>query len=252
MLKVIILENDDYQADYIERLVSQRKLINATPNSYDIELCLRTNDPQEVIDSIKNEAYLAILDIELDNQLSGIDVAEQIRKRAEFAEIIFVTAYQEYLPYTVSRRIEPFDYISKGKQIESIADRLRIDIDEAYARYQNYMNSNQKHQEKFTYEPIHGIKRQVDFDDLYYIESVKNANRRLQIVGKNMRIEYHGELGKITDERLFRVNQSTLINPSSVQRFDKKERTAYFDNDEIKVTVSYRKLKALTNFLENK
>ena len=131
MLKVIILENDDYQADYTERLVSQRKLINATPNSYDIELYLRTNDPQEVIDSIKDEAYLAILDIELDNQLSGIDVAEQIRKKAEFAEIIFVTAYQEYLPYTVSRRIEPFDYISKGKQIESIADRLRIDIDEA-------------------------------------------------------------------------------------------------------------------------
>lgn len=252
MLKVIILENDDYQADYTERLVSQRKLINATPNSYDIELYLRTNDPQKVIDSIKDEAYLAILDIELDNQLSGIDVAEQIRKKAEFAEIIFVTAYQEYLPYTVSRRIEPFDYISKGKQIESIADRLRTDIDEAYARYQNYVSSNQKHQEKFTYEPIHGIKRQVNFDDLYYIESVKNANRRLRIVGKNMRIEYHGELGKITDERLFRVNQSTLINPSSVQRFDKKERTAYFDNDEIKVTVSYRKLKALTNFLENK
>ncbi len=42
MLKVIILENDDYQADYTERLVAQRKLINATPNSYDIELYLRT------------------------------------------------------------------------------------------------------------------------------------------------------------------------------------------------------------------
>lgn len=87
MLKVIILENDDYQADYTERLVSQRKLINATPNSYDIELYLRTNDPQEVIDSIKDEAYLAILDIELDNQLSGIDVAEQIRKKLNLPKL---------------------------------------------------------------------------------------------------------------------------------------------------------------------
>ncbi len=94
-------------------------------------------------------------------------------KELNLLKLSFVTAYQEYLPYTVSRRIEPFDYISKGEKIESIADRLRIDIDEAYARYQNYMNSNQKHQEKFTYEPTHGVKRQVDFENLYYIESVK-------------------------------------------------------------------------------
>ncbi|MCC4412855.1 DNA-binding response regulator [Limosilactobacillus reuteri] len=252
MLKVIILENDDYQADYIERLVSQRKLINPTPRSYDMKIYLRTSDPQEVIDKITDEEYLAVLDIELDSQLSGIDVAEQIRKKAEFAEIIFVTAYQEYLPYTVSRRIEPFDYISKNNQIESVKDRLRTDIDEAYIRYQNYVNANSKHQEKFAYEPIHGVKRQVNFDDLYYIESVKNANRRLRIVGKNMRIEYHGELGKIVDDRLFRVNQSTLINPLSIQKFDKKERIIYFDSNEVKVTVSYRKLKLLTNFLENK
>ncbi|EDX43379.1 LytR/AlgR family response regulator transcription factor [Limosilactobacillus reuteri] len=251
MLKVIILENDDYQADYTERLVSQRKLINATPNSYDIELYLRTNDPQEVIDSIKDEAYLAILDIELDNQLSGIDVAEQIRKKAEFAEIIFVTAYQEYLPYTVSRRIEPFDYISKGKQIESIADRLRIDIDEAYARYQNYVSSNQKHHEKITYEPIRGVKRQVDLENLYYIESVKNTNRRLRIVGKDIRIEYHGELNQVDSNHLLKVNQSTLINPKAIQEFNRKERIVYFDtNREIKVTVSYRKIKSLVDFLE--
>ncbi|MBU5283951.1 DNA-binding response regulator [Limosilactobacillus reuteri] len=251
MLKVIILENDDYQADYTERLVSQRKLINATPNSYDIELYLRTNDPQEVIDSIKDEAYLAILDIELENQLSGIDVAEQIRKKAEFAEIIFITAYQEYLPYTVSHRIEPFDYISKGEQIESIADRLRTDIDEAYARYQNYMNSNQKHQEKFTYEPTHGVKRQVDFENLYYIESVKNTNRRLRIVGKDIRIEYRGELGQVNNKHLLKVNQSTLINPKAIREFNRKERVVYFDeNQEIKITVSYRKIKSLVNFLE--
>ena len=109
MLKVIILENDDYQADYIENIVTQRRMINNTLQSYDMKVWLQTNDPQEVIKKVKNEDYFAILDIELDRDISGIDVAEQIRAKSEFAEIIFVTAYQEYLPYTVSRRIEPFD-----------------------------------------------------------------------------------------------------------------------------------------------
>ena len=244
MLKVIILENDDYQADYIENIVTQRRMINNTLQSYDMKVWLQTNDPQEVIKKVKNEDYFAILDIELDRDISGIDVAEQIRAKSEFAEIIFVTAYQEYLPYTVSRRIEPFDYISKGDKIESITDRLRIDIDEAY------VNNNQHHQDKFIYEPIRGVKRQVDFEDLYYIEAIKNKSRRLRIVGKSIRIEYHGELGKISDERLLRINQSTLINPLSIQRFSKKERTVYFD-DEISVTVSYRKLKLLTDFLND-
>lgn len=252
MLKVIILENDDYQADYIEKVVTQRRMINNTPHSYDMSVWLQTKNPQEVIEKVKDEDYLAILDIELDGSISGIDVAEQIRRKSEFAEIIFVTAYQEYLPYTVSRRIEPFDYVSKGDQIESITERLRKDIDEAYARYQNYVNNNQKHHNKFIYEPIRGVKRQVDFEDLYYIETVKNKNRCLRIIGKNIHIEYRGELGKINDDRLLRVNQSTLVNPLAIQEFNRKSRTAYFDDGNLKVTISYRKVKELTEFLKNR
>lgn len=71
-------------------------------------------------------------------------------------------------------------------------------------------------------------------------------------MGKNIRIEYHGELRKITDDRLLRVNQSTLINPLAVQEFSKKERLVYFGSDrELTVTVSYRKVKMLSDFLEN-
>ena len=251
MLKVIILENNDYQSDYVEKLVTQRRMINETPHSYDMKVWLQTADPQEVIRKVDNEDYLASLDVELDGDISGIDVAEHIRKKAAFAEIVFVTAYKKYLLHTVSRRIEPLDYISKGKDIASITDRLREDIDEAYLRYQSYINGGQKKQDKFTYEPMRGVKRQVNFDDLYYIESVKNENRRLRIVGKNIRIEYHGELRKIADDRLLRVNQSTLINPLAVQEFSKKERLVYFGSDrELTVTVSYRKVKMLSNFLE--
>lgn len=252
MLKVIILENDDYQADCVEKIVTQRRIINETPHSYDMKVWLQTADPQEVIEKVDKEDYLAILDIELDGKITGMDVAEAIRKKAEFAAIIFVTAYPEYLPYTVSRRIEPFDYISKGKEISSITDRLRQDIDEAYARYELYSNSDQQQQEKFTYEPMRGVKRQVNFEDLYYIESVKNENRRLRIVGKNIRIEYHGELGKIADDRLLRVNQGTLINPRAIQEFNRKKRMVYFDDDhELKVTVSFRRVKMLSDFLED-
>ena len=46
MLKVIILENNDYQSDYIEKIVTQRRMINNTPQSYDMKVWLQTDDPQ--------------------------------------------------------------------------------------------------------------------------------------------------------------------------------------------------------------
>lgn len=70
-------------------------------------------------------------------------------------------------------------------------------------------------------------------------------------MGKDIRIEYRGELGQINNKRLLKVNQSTLINPKAIQEFNRKERVVYFDeNQEIKITVSYRKIKSLINFLE--
>lgn len=116
MLKVIILEDNDYQAKYIEKIVSQRQMINVTPQPYDMKLYLHTADPQEIINGLKDDDYLAILDIELGNhKLTGIDVAEEIRRKANFAEIIFITAYQKYLPFTVSRRIRAIRLHRKGK-----------------------------------------------------------------------------------------------------------------------------------------
>lgn len=253
MLKVIILEDNDYQADYIKNIVSKRQMINITPYTYDMKLLLQTADPQEIIDSLQADDYLAILDVELaNNKLTGIDVAEKIRQTANFAEIIFVTAYQKYLPFTISRRIEPFDYISKGDDIASITDRLRQDIDEAYSRYQAYLNSNQSQQINFTYEVTRGVKRQIPLSDLYYIESIKNENRRLRIIGRNIRIECHGELRLIDNEHLFRISQSALVNPKTIVEFNKKDRLVYFDqNHEISLPVSYRKVRELNNLLKN-
>lgn len=252
MLNVIIVENNSYQAEYLKKIVNQRIMINPTPNSYDMQVALQSCEPADVISRVKHAAYLAILDIELGNDLNGIDVAEAIRKKAEFAEIIFVTAYKEYLPYTVSRRVEPFDYILKGNDISSIVDRLRRDIDEAYSRYQFFLNTPQRQAVKFIYEPVKGVKRQINLSDLYYIESVKYKSRRLRIVGKNVRVEYPGTLNKVGCKQLLGVNQSTLVNPQNILEFDRKNRLLYFTEDKkIKCSVSYRKIKAIVNVLKN-
>lgn len=251
MLKIIIAENDDKYSQYIQSIVSNRIMFNPTPNSYDdMMIAIHSDNPFEIKDKIGNENYLAILDIELGKSIDGIDIAESIRKKASFAEIIFLTAYKEYLPYTVSRRIEPLDYISKSNNIASVTERLRQDIDEAYSRYQSFLNVPQKQYQKFIYEPLRGVKRQINLEDLYYIESVKYKSRRLRIVGKNLRVEYSGTLSQINNEQLIRISQSAIVNPENIIEFDKREKIVFFSADHtIKCNVSYRRMKALNNYL---
>lgn len=250
MLKVIIVENDTVYAKHIKSIIAQRIMINSTPNSYDdMEIFIHSDNPTEIKEKISHEDYLAILDIELGKKANGIDVAEIIRKKANFAEIIFVTAYKEYLPYTISRRIEPLDYISKGNSITAIDDRLRQDIDEAYSRYQSFLTIPQKQYNKFVYEPLRGVKRQINLDDLYYIESIKYKSRRLRIVGKNLRIEYSGTLNKIHNSQLLRISQSIIVNPANIIEFDKKNRVIFFSKDpQLKCGVSFRRMKLLNDY----
>ena len=64
---------------------------------------------------IKNKIY--ILDIELDD-VSGIDIARDIRCTDMESLIIISTTHTEYLPYTLKSKIMLFDYVSKFEDYE--------------------------------------------------------------------------------------------------------------------------------------
>ena len=66
-------------------------------------------------DDIEDKIY--ILDIELDD-ISGIDIARQIREKDNKSIIIISTTYVEYLPYTLKNKLMLFDFVSKFDNYE--------------------------------------------------------------------------------------------------------------------------------------
>ena len=74
------------------------------------------NALQEIIKkNLENKIY--ILDIELEN-VSGIDIAREIRKNDKESIIIISTTYVEYLPHTIKSKLLLFDFISKFENYE--------------------------------------------------------------------------------------------------------------------------------------
>ena len=60
-----------------------------------------------------------ILDIELED-VSGIDIATNIREKDLNSFIIISTSYIDYLPYTLKSKLMLFDFVSKFDDYEKI------------------------------------------------------------------------------------------------------------------------------------
>lgn len=124
-------------------------------------------------------------------------------------------------------------------------------VDVAYQRYQKSFTVQRP--QLFTYSPMPGIYRQVDISRIYFIQSVKDQRRQLQIIGHNLKVQYHGELAKVTSPQLIRVDRSILVNPQNIDHFDAKHRLIYFDPQEsISCPCSVRNVTIVKKYLQKR
>lgn len=101
------------------------KVMFKNNNSYRIYSFTEENDDLKKIirEPLENKIY--ILDIELEN-ISGIDIAREIRKTDKNSIIIISTTYVEYLPYTMKNKLMLYDFVSKFENYEEILSTVII------------------------------------------------------------------------------------------------------------------------------
>ncbi len=104
-------------------------IINKTmfENNIDYRIYPFSNYSEElnkiILSNIENKIY--ILDIELED-ISGIDIARNIRDIDLNSLIIISTTHTEYLPYTLKSKLMIFDYVSKFEDYESNLSKIII------------------------------------------------------------------------------------------------------------------------------
>ena len=92
-------------------------------NDIDAKVGFYTDKPEEVLKYEKeNIVDVLILDINLNSNISGIDLAKEIRKHNKKVYLIFSTGHLEYS--LVAYSVKTFDYLPKPLTIE----RLEITV----------------------------------------------------------------------------------------------------------------------------
>ena len=113
-------------------------------NSYDASVAFKSDNADDILNFIEhNVADVLMLDINLKSNKSGLELAEEIRKRKKNAYIIFTTAHLEYA--MVAYKYKTFDYLPKpitADRLEETIKRLFEDANEISKKYIKIDNKN--------------------------------------------------------------------------------------------------------------
>lgn len=202
----------------------------------DLDACVNysTTNAKDLIDYIhNNKVDVLFLDIDLDSNYNGIELAKEIRKDNKLLYLIFVTGHFEYI--ISAYECKTFDFIQKPfsqSKIESTILRLFEDLEDNSASFIKLSKTGHLlNQSTINYIQKNGMKT------IYNLDSGT--------------IESYGSFISIADtlpNNFVRCHKSFIVNINNISNIDAKNNTIYFrDSSESKCYIGP---KYKSNFME--
>lgn len=239
MLSIYLCEDIKEHRLNIEKFIKNSILME----EYSMEIVLSTADPNEVLDSVKTETNRGIyfLDIDLKAEMSGLQLAEKIRKYDSRGYIVFVTTHSEMAHLTFQFKVEAIDFIIK-EEFDVLDEKISNCLQKIQERE---LSDNKKEKKIFRYKQ-RGCMIQEDLDKIVSFELFSNAHRIIMSTDKRQ-VQFYSSLKEVEDKldtRFFRCSDSVIVNKDKIIEIDRKNRLINMSNGD-EFTASVRKLKVL-------
>jgi len=234
MIKFVVVEDEiNFQKDItsiIENLMFNTHFDYAleTFTGYNCEL------KRAIHDCAFRKIY--ILDIELDDDKSGIDVAQEIRRFDWDSEIIFITSHDKMFETVYRSVLKVFDFIEK---FHSLKSRLEKDL--------KLIIAQKTDTEKFNFVS-NKIKMQVYLKDITHIYR-DTQERKLIIQTSNNKFLINMTIVEILselDSRFKQVHRACIVNTDRVNMYSWSKGFFILDTKE-KVDLCSRAFKGSIN-----
>lgn len=237
MIRFVVCEDNK---EFRERLAN---IVNKVMMPYNFEYKINKfaeyNEELEKIISKPNEQKIYILDIELP-EVSGLEIASEIREDDLDSTIIFITSHPEFQNDIFYSRLLAIDYINK--------DRLWPD------RFEKTIIHTMKNLNKrriLAFEFNHNSYR-IPIKDILYVEKVQDNQKCTINLEDGSKYEMISTIIDMKDRlgpSFFQSHKSCLINVEKIKRVNYTENTITFLNDETLYLLSNRNKKGLKEYV---
>ena len=244
MLQILICEDESLQRARIEEIVARHII------STNMTLSLSTARPSTLLNHIQTHQIsggLYFLDVDLQSDINGIELAAKVRKMDANAIIVFITS-QAKLAYLVFRyKVEAMDYITKSSPVEEIEARVAECMALAHAEHLQ----GPRKQEKLFSIKIGNQVLNVPLHEILFFESSVEQKNQILLHRLNGVLEFRGYVNKVSNlgAPFFHCHQSFVINVEHIQRLDTVNREVEMANGML-VPISRRKLSELMKTIE--
>lgn len=223
---IIICEDDPVQLKNLRTLIENYLLFH---NDF-FQLDLSVQTPNEVLTYMNTTAPTDgtyILDIDLQADINGIDLAEQIRKLDINGNVIFTTTHDEMAPTTLKRKVAAIGFIEKDQSIESYRDELYGTL----TYIEKLANKSHAYQQQYFSFEVGNQLFNFDQDEVFSIES-SPIPHQLVFTSKTGQYEFYGKLKELEKQYtfLFQLSRSCLINVVNVRKVDFPSRSVLLKN----------------------
>ena len=220
MIKFVVVDDDKNFSSSVKDII--RKVTFNIDEEIKIESFSRfdSNLNKEINNLSERKIY--ILDIELDGNKSGIQIAEMIRANDWESQIIFMTNHDKMFETVYRKVYEVFDFIEKFHEFET---RLTKDLNVILEK--NFDNK------MFSYKS-RNIDLKIYFKNIMYIYRDKEE-RKVIIVTDNNRYTINmgiQEIIKHLDNNFAIVHRACIANRKRIQKYNWSEKYFVLDNGE--------------------
>lgn len=140
MLNFVICDDNENLLDRLEKMLETL----FAKNNYEAAVVYKSDNADDILNYLEyNLVDVLMLDINLKSSKSGLELAEEIRKKKKNPYIIFTTGHLEYA--MMAYRYKTFDYLAKPivyDRLEDTIKRLFDDVAELSKTYLKIDNKN--------------------------------------------------------------------------------------------------------------
>ena len=218
----IIVDDEPLAVKLLESFVAK------TPQ---LQLLASFTDSVEALSFLRDHpVQLAFMDIQMPD-MNGMELSHMLPERTK---VIFTTAFKEYA--FESYEVSAIDFLLKPIRYNKFI--AAVEKAEQWFSHQKETPSTPK----TMFIRVDGELRQVNFDNILYVEGMKDYVR-FHIEGERLPLTTHMTMKAVEDalpaEDFMRINRSYIVRLDKIRTVD-RNLCAYIGNEIIRVTEAYR------------